>query len=143
LEANPIDQDKPLHEFSFDHLQVLVAEDNDVNQMVSEHLLTSLGVSVAMTSDGTEAVAAFQNKSFDLILMDCQMPVVDGYEAASQIRELESGTGKRIPIVAMTAHAAATDREACLAAGMDDFVSKPITSQALLDVIRRNLPSRW
>ena len=143
LEANPIDQDKPLHEFSFDHLQVLVAEDNDVNQMVAEHLLTSLGVSVAMTSDGTEAVAAFQNKSFDLILMDCQMPVVDGYEAASQIRELESGTGKRIPIVAMTAHAAATDREACLAAGMDDFVSKPITSQALLDVIRRNLPSRW
>ncbi|MDR3687762.1 MAG: ATP-binding protein [Fimbriimonas sp.] len=120
-------------------LRILVAEDNDVNRMVAQHLLGSLGILVVVTSDGSEAVDAYRREPFDLILMDCQMPGVDGYAAATQIRSLEKGSDRHIPIIAMTAHVSVSDREACLAAGMDDFVSKPITAQGLATAIRRNL----
>jgi signal transduction histidine kinase/CheY-like chemotaxis protein len=123
-------------------LRVLVAEDNEVNQMVAIHFLAGLGAVVTLATDGAEALKLMEDERFDLVLMDCQMPVMDGYAATAAIRRGEKGTGRRIPIVAMTANASASDREACLAAGMDDFVSKPVSEAELADVIRRNLDPR-
>lgn len=123
----------------FDQLRVLVAEDNSVNQMVANILLTGLGAVVKEAWNGKEAVEMYSTEPFDLIFMDCQMPVVDGYEATYQIRKIESRTGRRVPILAMTANVSEADREACLAAGMDDFLSKPITETELAESIRRNL----
>jgi CheY-like chemotaxis protein len=105
---------------------VLVAEDNAVNQEVAVALLNAVGCTSRIVANGREALAALgSGESFDLVLMDCQMPELDGYEAARAIRERESAQGGHIPIVALTANAMIGDREACLAAGMDDFLSKP------------------
>lgn len=120
-------------------LHILVAEDNEVNQIVAEHLLTSIGATIKVAKNGVEARQLWENEPFDLILMDCQMPIVDGYESTREIRSLEGGTGKRIPIIAMTANATETDREACMVAGMDDYLSKPITSTSLTQVILRQI----
>lgn len=120
-------------------LRIMVAEDNDVNQIVANRLLTSLGGEVKEARDGAEAVEMFLLEPFDLIFMDCQMPNVDGYEATTLIRGIEKARGTRIPIVAMTANASESDREACLAVGMDDFVSKPISESDLLATILRNV----
>ena len=141
LELGQVQTNTPGTKEHFDNVRILVAEDNDLNQMVAEHLLTSLGCIVKVAKDGREAVNAFRKEQFDLILMDGQMPDVDGYEATIRIRKLEANSGRHIPIVAMTANVADTDREACVAAGMDDFLSKPFTSQELTDAIRRNLRS--
>ena len=123
----------------FTDLRILVAEDNDVNQMVAQHLLGGLGCLVRVAWNGKQAVEMAQGDSFDLIFMDCQMPIVDGYEATRQIRTMESKVDRRVPIVAMTANASETDREACLDAGMDDFVAKPITETELVETIKRNI----
>jgi len=123
----------------FTDLRILVAEDNDVNQMVAQHLLGGLGCTVKVAWNGKQAVEMAQAETFDLIFMDCQMPIVDGFESTRQIRALESTTERRVPIVAMTANASETDRDACLDAGMDDFVSKPITEKELVDTIKRNI----
>ncbi len=127
---------------NFGGLRILVVEDNVVNQMVAETLLTSLGCQVEVAGDGKHALKRFEEKSFDFIFMDCQMPIMDGYEATRRIRQKEDRTNGTIPIVAMTANASETDREECLAAGMDDFLPKPITEAELIDSIRTNLGSR-
>ena len=121
-------------------LLVLVAEDNPVNQKVTVAMLDRLGHRSILAADGTEAVAKWTDASIDLILMDVQMPKVDGLDATRRIRTLEKGT--RIPIIAMTAHAMSGDRERCLEAGMDDYVSKPVTRTALQEALARCTPAR-
>ena len=113
-------------------LRILVAEDNLVNRAVATGILEKEGHVLVHAATGREAVEAFSDGSFDLILMDVQMPEMDGFEATRRIRELEEATGGHITIVAMTAHAMAGDRERCLAAGMDDYVSKPLRKEDLL-----------
>jgi signal transduction histidine kinase/CheY-like chemotaxis protein len=117
-------------------LRILLAEDNPVNQLLAIKLLEKQGHTVSLATNGrlaTEAVAA--GTEFDLILMDVQMPEVSGYEATRQIREMERGTARHIPIIAMTAFAMAGDRERCLAVGMDGYISKPIKIQELLNLV--------
>ena len=116
-------------------LQVLVAEDNLVNQMLVVTLLMKAGHEVALVGNGVEAVAAWKSQPFDVIMMDVQMPEMDGFEAVAQIRKQEIESGAHIPIIAMTAHALVGDRERCLAAGMDSYISKPLDPQRLLDSI--------
>jgi PAS domain S-box-containing protein len=108
------------------NLRILVAEDNLVNRAVATGILEKEGHVLVHAATGREAVEAFSDGCFDLILMDVQMPEMDGFEATRRIRELEEGTGGHTTIVAMTAHAMAGDRERCLAAGMDDYLSKPV-----------------
>jgi CheY-like chemotaxis protein len=114
---------------------ILLVEDNAVNQVLAVRLLERQGHSVVVASNGREAVEAFSVKTFDLILMDVQMPVMNGYEATAAIREKEKSGGGRIPIVALTAHAVKGDRERCLEAGMDGYLSKPIKSRELVDLV--------
>jgi CheY-like chemotaxis protein len=118
-------------------LHILVAEDNPVNQKLAIALLEKAGHRVSLAVNGAEAVSKWQEGDFDVILMDVQMPVLDGLEATRQIRQREQTTGVHMPIVAMTAHAMAGDRELCLQAGMDDYLSKPINRQELLGVFAR------
>ena len=121
-------------------VRILLAEDNPVNQIVALRLLSKFGHEVMVASNGQEALAALEQSPanrFDLVLMDVQMPVLDGFAAAREIRRREETTGAHIPIVAITAHAMDGDRERCLAAGMDDYVSKPIQANALADLIER------
>ena len=117
--------------------RVLVAEDNIVNQRVAEGLLTRRGHLVTVVGNGREAVDALRRGEFDVVLMDVQMPEMDGFEATAAIREWERETGHRVRIVAMTAHAMSGDRERCLAAGMDGYLSKPIDQRSLYDVVER------
>ncbi len=112
--------------------RVLVAEDNPVNQTVTSRMLEQLGLRVCLVPDGQAALAHWQKESFDLIFMDLRMPRLDGHATCRAIREQEAGTGRRIPIIALTANAQAADREQCLAAGMDDFISKPFDRDTLI-----------
>jgi signal transduction histidine kinase/DNA-binding response OmpR family regulator len=116
-------------------LHVLVAEDNVINQRYAQEVLEKQGYSAVIAGNGREALLALERETFDLVLMDVQMPEMDGFEATSSIRARERFTGKRIPIIAMTAHAMNGDRDKCLAAGMDAYVPKPIRSSQLFDAI--------
>jgi CheY-like chemotaxis protein len=116
-------------------LRVLVAEDNVVNRRLAEHLLRQRGHQPSMVVNGREAVDALAHDSFDLVLMDLQMPEMDGFEATAAIRSGERANGSRIPIVALTAHAMEGDRQRCLDADMDGYVSKPIDASELFRVI--------
>ena len=107
-------------------LRVLLAEDNPVNQTVAAKMLERSGHGVTIAADGREAVDAFVRQSFDLVLMDIQMPVMDGFEATQAIRDLEKNSGKHTPIIALTAHAIMGYREKCLERGLDDYLSKPM-----------------
>jgi CheY-like chemotaxis protein len=118
-------------------LHVLLAEDNVVNQRVAARLIERHGHSVEVTSNGTEALAAYTRGVFDLVLMDVQMPEMNGYEVTQAIRQAEEGTGYHVPIVALTAHAMKGDRETCLNAGMDDYLSKPIHGHELMLLLER------
>jgi CheY-like chemotaxis protein len=117
-------------------LHILVAEDNVVNQRLALKLLEKQGHEVVVAGNGREALDEWAQGDFDLILMDMQMPEMDGFEATQKIRSIEQTMEGRIPIVAMTAHAMVGDRERCLAAGMDDYISKPIHVETLTKVIR-------
>ena len=121
-------------------LRILLAEDNQVNRRVVELLLEKNGHSIRSAVDGEEALAAYGEEIFDVVLMDVQMPVMDGFAATAAIRARERETGVRVPIIAMTAHAMTGDRERCLAAGMDDYVSKPIQVKDLLAALERSVP---
>ena len=116
-------------------MQILLVEDNAVNQLVALRLLEKYGHSVTLASDGRKALVALEQQPFDLILMDIQMPEMNGWEATQAIREKEKATGQHIPIVAMTAHAMKGDEERCIAAGMDSYLAKPIRTQELLAVL--------
>jgi CheY-like chemotaxis protein len=111
---------------------VLLAEDNPVNQKLAVRLLEKLGHAVVLANNGREAVEAVGREAFDVVLMDVQMPEMGGLEATAAIREGEAGGGRRLPIIALTAHAMKGDRERCLAAGMDGYVSKPIRREDLV-----------
>ncbi|MBD3266881.1 response regulator [bacterium] len=117
-------------------LHVLIAEDNPFNQKLAVRLLKKQGHRYMLANNGKEAVRAFKNASFDLILMDVHMPEMDGMEACRQIREIEKETGKHIPILAVTASAMKGDMEKCLDAGMDDYISKPIKPQKIYQKIQ-------
>ena len=116
-------------------LRILVAEDSPVNQKLASALLETQGHHVVVANNGQEALAALEAAKFDLVLMDVQMPEMDGLEATGAIRDQEKRTGAHIPIIAMTAHALKGDRERCLEAGMDDYIAKPIHAQELFDLI--------
>lgn len=121
-------------------VRILLVEDNKVNQMVAVRILEKLGYSVTVVDNGQEALDLFtedRSPMFDVILMDCQMPVLDGYEATKQLRAYQNPEIANIPIIAVTAHVMEGDRENCLACGMSDYVSKPIDSQKLRTAIER------
>jgi signal transduction histidine kinase/ActR/RegA family two-component response regulator len=121
------------------HGHILLVEDNPVNALITATTLQQLGLTCTHAEDGQQAVDFFQSESFDLILMDCQMPAVDGYEATRRIRALEAAasSGTPTPIVAVTANALSGDRERCLAAGMTDYLAKPLTGQMIEQALRR------
>jgi signal transduction histidine kinase/ActR/RegA family two-component response regulator len=118
-------------------VRVLVAEDNAVNQRLVARMLEKRGYLVTVMGDGQQAVAACEQHSFDVVLMDLQMPVMDGFEATAAIRARENGSGRRLPIIALTAHAMKGDEELCLRSGMDAYVSKPIQLDVLVQTITR------
>jgi len=121
-------------------LSVLVAEDDEVNQMVVEGMLTMLGCDVEVVDDGRVAAEAAAHGDYDIVFMDCHMPLMDGYEATRRIRKHEQAHGsrkRRVPIVALTADALASDRERCIDSGMDDFMTKPVSPAQLASVIKR------
>ncbi|MEG3638600.1 response regulator [Magnetococcus sp. PR-3] len=122
-------------------LSVLVAEDNRVNQMVARGMLQSLGHRVDMVADGQEALEQVQRVPYDVVLMDVQMPRMDGFEATAAIRRLKDNLQATIPIIAMTANALKGDRERCLEAGMDEYVSKPVQKDELQKILNKMLPS--
>lgn len=123
-------------------LNILLAEDNIVNQRLAVGLLHKNGHTVTIANNGAEAVEKYARGQFDAVLMDIQMPEMDGFEATHRIREMEQASGLHIPIVAMTAHAMKGDRERCLESGMDQYVSKPIRIQTLMDALREIVPKR-
>jgi CheY-like chemotaxis protein len=116
-------------------LRILVAEDNAVNRHVASRLIERRGHTVLAVANGAEALARIAEREFDLVLMDVQMPVMDGLAATRAARLLEAGTGRRLPILAMTALAMQGDRERCLAAGMDGYLSKPVQPEELYEAI--------
>ena len=135
-----------LPEMERSRINILLVEDYPTNQIIATEHLTSHGFRVELASNGAEALAAFQKRRFDLILMDIQMPIMDGYEAARRIRELENRLHGRstdpdaevhVPIVAMTAHAFKGYRQECLQAGMDDYLTKPLLRQELIDMVEK------
>jgi CheY-like chemotaxis protein len=123
-------------------LRILLAEDGLVNQEVAVGLLEIAGHTVEVAHNGRQAVEAIKQEAFDLILMDLEMPEMDGFEATRLIREREEAMGERIPIIAMTAHAVSGFRDRCLATGMDGYVSKPIELKELLRVMQEVLQLR-
>ena len=129
-------------------LRILLAEDNAVNQRVAQRMLQKMGHEVLVAGNGREAFEASQRERFDLVLMDVQMPEMDGFEATSAIRLFESQLRQAhegrlpVPVVAMTAHAMSGDRDLCLAAGMDDYIAKPVDAGKLAGVIGKHCSRR-
>jgi signal transduction histidine kinase/DNA-binding NarL/FixJ family response regulator len=124
--------------------RVLVVEDNALNQQVIQGLLGHLGAHVSVAGNGSEALAALDHACFDLVFMDCQMPVMDGFEATRRLRALErlDPSRRAVPVIALTANALSGDRDACLAAGMSDYVTKPVTQAKLAEALSRHLAWR-
>jgi CheY-like chemotaxis protein len=124
---------------SSESARVLVADDNPVNRTVAAIMLEKLGCRPSLSADGAEAVQMHADQAYDLILMDCEMPEVDGYEATARIRQAEHGQ-HHTPIIALTSSTMPTQREKCLTAGMDDFLPKPVELSVLQEMLRRWLP---
>ena len=147
-DEQPGQEEDPAQEPSADpqqpgpRLEVLLVEDNQVNQKVAGQMLERSGHGVTIAANGREAVAAFARQPFDLVLMDIQMPVMDGFEATQAIRDLEKTSGRHTPIIALTAHAITGYREKCLERGLDDYLSKPIKITDLNAKIAEHLPQR-
>ena len=120
---------------------VLVVEDNAVNQVLAVRMLDRCGYRAHVANNGKEGLVAIQQTTYAAVLMDCQMPIVDGYRATRAIRQLEPD-GEHLPIIAMTAHSMASDRAKCIAAGMDDYLSKPVRMPELTDMLARHIPSQ-
>jgi CheY-like chemotaxis protein len=120
-------------------IRVLLVEDNAVNQKVAARMLERVGLRPDVAANGREAVAMFEMAWYDIILMDCQMPEMDGYAAAETIRRLEHGP-RRVAIIAMTAEAIGDARDRCLAAGMDDYIAKPVKLESLTESLRKWAP---
>jgi CheY-like chemotaxis protein len=118
-------------------LRLLLVEDDAVNQRLAQALLEKKGHRVTIAGNGREALAALDREKFDAVLMDVQMPEMDGFEATAAIRARERDTGRHLPIIAMTAYTMAGDRERCLKAGMDSYISKPLNFQELMDQLQR------
>ena len=123
-------------------LRILVAEDNAVNQMLVTRLLEKRGHSVNVVTNGREALYALEQRAYDLVLMDMQMPEIDGFEATAELRKREEQTGLHTPVIALTAHAMKGDRERCIQAGMDGYLSKPIHSQELYELLEKYIAVR-
>lgn len=121
--------------------RILLAEDNPVNKQVAEAVLKKRGWEVVSVTDGAQAVQAWQEQEFDLVLMDIQMPVMDGIEAARRIRKQEGGNSEHVPIIALTAYAWKENRDQCMAAGMDGFIAKPFHFQDLYRACERAMNS--
>jgi len=117
--------------------RVLLAEDHEVNQAIARKFLEEAGLEVAVAEDGLKALARLGAEAFDLVLMDCQMPEMDGFQATRILREREALGGRRVPVVAMTANSMAGDRDRCIQAGMDDYLTKPITRETLVGAVAR------
>jgi CheY-like chemotaxis protein len=123
-------------------LRVLVGEDNPVNQLLAVKLLQKRGHVVVVAGNGKEVLAELEKNIYDLVLMDVQMPEMDGFEATAALRKREIGTGTHQSVIALTAHAMKGDRERCLAAGMDGYLAKPISAQELDELLGHHLGSR-
>ena len=136
----PLRPDADAAEFAGKRL--LLVDDNELNAMLASRVLQMLGIDVTIAENGAVALDAFARARFDIVLMDCQMPVLDGYNATRHIRELEARTGaRRTPIIAITANTLAGDREKCLAAGMDDYLGKPYSARDLRPKLTRWMPA--
>ena len=135
-EESPVDKDAS-QERKWRSLRILLAEDKKFNQQVAVGLLEQRNHEVAVANNGREVLETLERESFDLVLMDLQMPVMDGFEATAAIRQRERGTGAHLPIVALTAHAMKGDRERCLEAGMDAYVAKPIQPDDLYTIVEQ------
>ena len=121
-------------------LHILIAEDNLVNQKLAARLLEKQGHTSMIANNGREAVEAWETEAFDAVLMDMQMPVMDGLEATREIRAKEQQLGKHVTIIAMTANAMTGDRERCLEAGMDEYIPKPVDVMKLVEVLEKINP---
>ncbi len=121
-------------------MRILLAEDNTVNQRLAVRLLEKQGYLVTAVFNGREALEALDNQFFDLVLMDIQMPEMDGFQTTARIREKEKDSQKHLPIIAVTAHALKGDKDRCLASGMDGYASKPFQKSQLLSEIERLSP---
>lgn len=122
-------------------LHVLITEDNEVNRSILKELLNKRGIRTSEARNGGEAIKIFKEGKFDLLLMDLHMPIMDGFAAVAEIREIESESGHRVPIIALTADALVGDREKCLSGGMDDYLAKPFLAHELFTLIEKYLPS--
>jgi CheY-like chemotaxis protein len=119
--------------------KILVAEDNEANQFLIKAITKAESWEITMVDDGEQAIEAYKKDAFDLILMDVQMPILNGYEATRVIRDIEAGKGIHTPIIALTAYAMKSDKDQCIEAGMDDYIAKPFKRQQFLDVIKNAL----
>lgn len=128
-----------IHNGSF---KILVAEDNEANQFLIKAITKSENWEITMVDDGEQAIESYKKQRFDLILMDVQMPVLNGYEATRVIRSLEAEKGIHTPIIALTAYAMKSDKDECIEAGMDDYISKPFKRQEFIDIIKNALENQ-